>query len=109
MLPFLPGMLGSARKAASSATSTPALNPCPSMPAAGGRSDQHPLKVRGSRNGARTGASCTRAVPKMRPSTDRKKRSGNTTRFCIRDQVGMSFSLKRHLRDSLPLNPALIH
>jgi hypothetical protein len=102
MLPFLPGMLGSARKAASSATSTPALNPCPSTPAAGGRLDQHPSKVRASRNGARTGASSTRAALKTRPSTDRKKRSGNTTRFCIRDQVGMSFPLKRRLRDPLP-------
>jgi hypothetical protein len=65
-----PACWAHARKAASSATSTPVSIPCPYMQAAGGKLDPHPLKARASRNGVRTGAFSTRAMPKMLLSMD---------------------------------------
>jgi hypothetical protein len=79
-LPFLPGMLGS-RKTGNELRDV--YSGLDEVPIRSGRWwDQHPLKVRGSRHGGLTGASCTRAARKTSRCSDRKRRSGSTTRSC---------------------------
>ena len=71
-----------ARLATSCAMSIPDWTRFQSEVDAGGSWDQPPLKARASRHGGLTGASCTRAARKTSRCSDRKRRSGSTTRSC---------------------------
>ena len=83
MLPFIPGMIGSRKKGDELRDIYSGVEPVLFTPADGGKWALLPSKEAASKNGVPTGASSTKATPKMQPFMDRKQRSGNTTRSSI--------------------------